>query len=629
MLFYIAVPLLVFSLLFRYFHSTHNIRESWIYSSILWALCSYVITEFLSSFSSLDKLNTFGAWGIVAIILIAILHRYKISSFSIGDYTKNIFQKIRKNEKGTNILGMLIILILLTTFVIAIMSPSNTWDSMTYHLSRIEHWIQNGNINYYPTNITRQLSLSPLAEILILQLRILSGGDLFSNLIQWLAMLGSVIAVSSISQQFGLKRNWQIFTSFIAVTIPMGILQSSSTQNDYVVSFFIISFVYLLIKSYKNYEYSTVTLMAVALGLALLSKATSYVILTPFILWIPHLLKKKGIIGYSLLIVIIVLSLNLFQFQRNYALFNNILGDSSISRDTITASFTPPNIISNIIRNTSLHLGVSDRLQFLNTFSTNAIEKAHGLLNVETNDKSTTFGNTKFKINTFNTDEDIAGNFVHTILICIVVFSWPFIRSKKISTLYLISFTISFLLFNGLLRWQPWGSRLQLPLFVIASPLVTYSIYNIRHSKNIQYIIISLLLISTFYYLFFNDSRPLIGPNSVLRKDREELVYVKQPAFRTSTDDVVKYLVENDYRNIGIYTSGDTWEYPYWYKLRKSYGDNFRLEHINVSNASSQIYLDFVPDAVVCFVCDEQSIVEPFNQELDFSGVKVFVHYKL
>src|SRR5580765_4628812 len=40
-------------------------------------------------------------------------------------------------------------LILLVTFFIARTVVPNSWDSMTYHLPRIEHWLQNGSLAIY------------------------------------------------------------------------------------------------------------------------------------------------------------------------------------------------------------------------------------------------------------------------------------------------------------------------------------------------------------------------------------------------------------------------------------------------------------------------------------------------
>ena len=37
------------------------------------------------------------------------------------------------------------------TLVTALVSAPNNWDSMTYHLTRVEHWVQNASVHFYPT----------------------------------------------------------------------------------------------------------------------------------------------------------------------------------------------------------------------------------------------------------------------------------------------------------------------------------------------------------------------------------------------------------------------------------------------------------------------------------------------
>jgi hypothetical protein len=49
--------------------------------------------------------------------------------------------------------------------VLALITPPNMYDSMTYHMSRVVHWIQNGSLAHYPTSIGRQLFLPPGAEL--------------------------------------------------------------------------------------------------------------------------------------------------------------------------------------------------------------------------------------------------------------------------------------------------------------------------------------------------------------------------------------------------------------------------------------------------------------------------------
>ena len=89
------------------------------------------------------------------------------------------------------ILAGVILLIGSVTLLLALVCPPNNWDSQTYHLPRIEHWIQNGSLEFYRTHIERQLDLPGFAEVLLLPLRLLSGGDRLLNLLQWLAGAGA------------------------------------------------------------------------------------------------------------------------------------------------------------------------------------------------------------------------------------------------------------------------------------------------------------------------------------------------------------------------------------------------------------------------------------------------------
>jgi cobalt/nickel transport system permease protein len=54
-------------------------------------------------------------------------------------------------------------------------APSN-WDSMTYHLSRVAHWLQHGSVEAYETGIYRQVLYAPGAEYLVLLLQALFFG---------------------------------------------------------------------------------------------------------------------------------------------------------------------------------------------------------------------------------------------------------------------------------------------------------------------------------------------------------------------------------------------------------------------------------------------------------------------
>ena len=115
---------------------------------------------------------------------------------------------------------------LLTTLVIALISPPNNWDSMTYHMSRVEYWIQNKAIFFFKTNNPRQNVLAPFSEFLILHFQILSGSDIFANLVQWISLIIGLATVSLICKEFGLGQRLQIISAVFICSLPIVLLQA-------------------------------------------------------------------------------------------------------------------------------------------------------------------------------------------------------------------------------------------------------------------------------------------------------------------------------------------------------------------------------------------------------------------
>src|SRR4029077_20752440 len=138
-----------------------------------------------------------------------------------------------------------------------------------------------------PTHITRQLFMNPWAEFAIMHLQIVSDSDRFANFVQWFSMIGSLIGVSLLAKQFGGHWETQLFAAIFAGTIPMGILQSSSTQTDYAVSFWLLCFVYFSISLIRQGQIHWPYALGAAfsLGLALLTKQISYIFAVSFVVW--------------------------------------------------------------------------------------------------------------------------------------------------------------------------------------------------------------------------------------------------------------------------------------------------------------------------------------------------------
>ncbi len=178
--------------------------------------------------------------------------------------------------------------ILSVVLVTGMLSPPNNWDSMTYHMARVAHWMQNGHLLHYPSHIIRQHYQPPFAELIILHLQILSGTDAFANLVQWAAWAGTLISVSLVTKALGGTAVAQVTAVCFTATLPMAVLQGSSTQNDLVVGFFVITFVYFLLSIQAGFSYGNFFFGGLALGLALLSKGTTYVFVFPWLVWFAY-----------------------------------------------------------------------------------------------------------------------------------------------------------------------------------------------------------------------------------------------------------------------------------------------------------------------------------------------------
>ena len=259
----------------------YNLREKIICYSIFFALFFIFSTELLSFFNIVNRFTIIFSW--ILFLLCLFLSTYK----SI----KNIFlsyifiNKIKKYFSNLYII-LIILIILISTFVIAIIYPPTTPDSMAYHMPRVMSWVQNNNVEFFPTSSTRQLVMSPFAEYVILHLYLITNNDILSNLPQWIAMCLSLVCISLIIKELGGTIRAQIIGVIFAITLPMGILQSTSTQTDYISSVWLVITVYFIIKVINTRLNKHIIYFSLALGIGIFTKQTVYLFALPFCIWL-------------------------------------------------------------------------------------------------------------------------------------------------------------------------------------------------------------------------------------------------------------------------------------------------------------------------------------------------------
>src|SRR5579862_505059 len=184
--------------------------------------------------------------------------------------------------------------VVITLFMALTAAPSDS-GAQTYQLPRIEHWIQDGTLAFYPTSISRQNEMAPLMGVLLLQTRILGSSDALYLLVQWTSMLCSLAAVLRIVRQLGGSETQSWIAVVFLATLPTGIVESTATKNDYVVAARFPCGVTLGLEalSAARAPLALVAAAAAAIGLSGVAKPTGWLLGAGFALWFAIGLSRR------------------------------------------------------------------------------------------------------------------------------------------------------------------------------------------------------------------------------------------------------------------------------------------------------------------------------------------------
>ena len=527
------------------------------------------------------------------------------------------YNEFKALDGKTKILLLGCLLILGMTWITALLAPPNTWDSMTYHLPRVMHWQQNQSVEPYPTHILRQVFLAPLAEYGILQWHLLCGGDWGDNFQQWFAFVGCLVAVSLIARELGANRRGQVLTAVVAVTLPEAILQASSTQNDLAVSYFICTMVFFFLRWRREPTLTAVAGMMLSLGLAMLTKGTVYFFAAPFLGWagcaIIYRWRGRGL-GVLILAGLLVLVLNAPFLLRVHSLFGQCLPQGEGTHYTLgNEVFGWRPLLSNLLRNTTLHLGLP--FPWSNKLIMYGVTLVHHWLGLSLQESTLTLPRTTFQV-IWKVHEDLCGNPWHLLLVVIFSTGWLFCRPVAVNGCrrYFLCILGGLVLFCVLLKWQPWHTRLHLPLFLLATPLVGMGLEHLTRSI-LRWSLVLCLMCGAIIVAVFNESRPWLGPSSIFCTSREQQLYFNRPELQPCYAETCAWLMAHNACSVGLLlpSDGGYWEYPVWFECRQTRKSMPRIEHIQVNNVSTVLeqcnpqWRGFMPNYVLNIRAQSQS----------------------
>jgi hypothetical protein len=616
LLLFLACMFLLWDQLTRAASEGSGWREAFLAAAIVLGAFVAISSEGLSLLNAINRPALSLVWSAALVITLALCWQ---GADLAKEKTANFWKSVRfrigsKTEQST-----LLVLLFFTSilFLVARIAPPNTNDSLSYHMSRVMHWVQNQGLGHYPTVIDRQLWMPPWAEMAVMQLYLFQGDDGLVNLVQWFSMGASLVVVSLIAKRLGASPRGQLFAALFCVTLPMGILQATSTQTDYVTAFWLASLAYYaLLAHQRRLSPLEWLLLCLAVALGVMTKGTFYTYALPFLAWLLiSTLRRIGgwpTVLYALVGLMVVVSLNAGVWTRNTLTYGFPLGPPEAIGHLSNEALSPGILLSNLMRNSTLNLGTPYGV--VNGPFTDVVRKLHQLIGQDLNDPRTSLD--EYRIKRY-LHEDRAGNPFHFLLIPLTLLA--LVKTDRdqqqhaLPWIFALLVLAIFLIFSAVYKWQSTGNRLLLPFFVVWAPLAGLALG--RHRFRYPATAIALILvIAGISPLFSNPSRALLpfSPDfaNLLTTPRAELLFANTPEVMPSYLSLAADIRESGCQEIGIKIKSSDAEYPLWFLLT-SESFSPHIEHIDPPPPSGQYQSQgFQPCAVVCTVCAKDSYNE-------------------
>jgi hypothetical protein len=486
-----------------------------------------------------------------------------------------------------------IIVVLIILLVTALFAPPNNWDSMTYHLPRVENWLQNNSVFGLVSQIDRQVWIPKGTHMLLLLPASLASSDHILNLLQFSSLIIILTLLFSFARSLHLTYLQALLPVYLVLAFPTFLLESVTTQNDVISALIVLvsvlSFLDLLHE--PKSLYSKLRLSA-ALALCCGAKGTTLILVPILFILAIYFLSKKGDLTKSFIMVSFPsILLNGQNWLENYRLYNSPLSPKVAPEiNPLITDLNPFSFVSNIIR-----LFTSNLLLIPQNFNASIVSlsnRVQEFLGLDPNNPGNTWSGGFNPV--IGLHEDVAASPILVGLVTyftiITFLHWRNKDKQTADARYLL--TVSFFYFAAtiyLLRWQPWINRLLLPTYLLMVvglvPIIKEKFNNNqRYSKKVfSTFVVALMFIYSSIFTLFTIDRPLLPigsrTNTIFNLTDSQLRFINQPRIQSDYINAINRIKDSGARTIYLNLGSNSWEYPLWYYL-KQYDQDIKIKSI-------------------------------------------------
>ena len=415
--------------------------------------------------------------------------------------------------------------------------PPNNADSMTYHMTRVAVYLQQGSLDAFDTPDLRQTILPPNAELLILWQVVLLRHDHTAGLVQWLAWAGGIVAVLGLARQLGFSRRQSVFAGLAFACLPGIVLQSSSTQNDLTQAFFVLCAFYFAGDGACRDRRSSFGFAGIAWGLAVGTKSLAVLFLPGIVAYAGALWWARGKVRWrdaaalALALFLGVVSFGSYTYVQNVRRFGAPTGPAAFSSPVSLPDRAPRAVWSNLGR---LGLSLLDPSGIvpptvptaarLNALYGVVAKGLRETLAIERSLPSHDFRSIGWQEpHAMRLHEDLtAFGPLYALLGLPVLLAAAVHRRSAPPVRVLAAAALVYLLaIAALLRWQPFHLRFLVSLAAVGAPLwaALYARRGGALGATWNTALVATSVATLAMTLGFNESKALVGPAAVWRKD--------------------------------------------------------------------------------------------------------------
>lgn len=428
-------------------------------------------------------------------------------------------------------------------------APGN-WDSMTYHLARVAYWLQFDSALHWDNGTVRQLASPPNGEMLQGWTVLMSGSDRLAASVQWIAAVGLGALTFLGARDLGFARPPAVFAASLFVVLPQPILQASTTQNDLIVSFFLVAAVVFGLRGLRRSSMSELAIFALATGLAVGTKGTALFAL-PWIALIMLVAAWRARPSRSLVLrgvavtTLAVVALGSFNYVLNQEATGSPVGDLR----QLTERTSP--LADNAVRSAwSLVDSPGVESRWFDIATERPALRLFGDLRTET------FGG--FTSDSTVDEDTSAYGLVGLVVLALFVAVALAPRTgwdRRALALTALAFLVTFFV---LTEQHPWMGRLIMPGIALGAPLFAY-----LHTNGLtRGAAVGLALLTLVPSLLINEAKPLVaelGTPSILQRNRLEQITTPRSEMLPVLA-ALDELVPSD-APVGLVHDEDSWDY--------------------------------------------------------------------